>query len=269
MPERARAARTAAESGAERLQKLLARARPLSRRDAEELIREGRVTINGQVATLGAKVRPGLDAVKLDGKLVRAPSHHRYVLLNKPPGVVATREDPEGRPTVLDLLPVGLRGSLFPVGRLDFQSQGLLLLTTDGDLANRLTHPRYGCTKTYEVKVKGEPDPAAIAKLEGGIVLEGRRTAPAKIRRRPPTGARGSRRSEENTWWQVELREGRTRQIREMFHRIGHPVQRLRRVAIGPLRDDRLRLGAHRELTDAEVARLRGGGEAPRGRPRR
>jgi 23S rRNA pseudouridine2605 synthase len=241
----------------ERLQKLLARSGPVSRRGAEDLIREGRVTVNGQTATIGQKVRPNVDAVKVDGKQWRAPSEHRYVLVHKPPGMVTTREDPEGRPTVLELLPPALRGALFPVGRLDYQTQGLLLLTTDGELAHRLTHPRFGCVKTYEVKVKGEPDPADIARLSAGIVLDGRRTAPARIRRRAPSTPRGTRRSEANSWWQVELREGRSRQIREMFHRVGHPVQRLRRVAIGPLRDDRLLPGSHRELTDAEVAALR------------
>jgi 23S rRNA pseudouridine2605 synthase len=241
----------------ERLQKVLARSGAASRRGAEELIREGRVTVNGETATLGQKVRRSRDAIKVDGKLLREPSEHRYVLLHKPPGMVTTRDDPEGRPTVLDLLPPAMRRALFPVGRLDFHTQGLLLLTTDGELAHRLSHPSYGCTKTYEVKVKGEPDPAAIAKLRAGIVLDGRRTAPAAIRRQAPTVARGARRSEANSWWQVELREGRSRQIREMFQRVGHPVQRLRRVAIGPLRDARLRAGEHRELTAAEIAALR------------
>ena len=259
-PARTRRAAPEAANGAageERLQKVLARAGAASRRGAEDLIREGRVTVNGQPAAIGQKVRPGADAIKVDGKLVRQPVEHRYVLLNKPPGVVTTRDDPEGRPTVLELLPPSLRRSLFPVGRLDFHTQGLLLLTSDGELSQRLTHPRHGCSKTYEVKVKGDPDPAAIERLRAGIVLEGRRTAPAKIRRQAPTAARGARRSELNTWWQVELTEGRTRQIREMFLRIGHPVQRLRRVAIGPVRDARLRLGAHRELTPAEVEALR------------
>lgn len=259
-PARTRRAAPEAAHGAageERLHKVLARSGAASRRGAEDLIREGRVTVNGQPAAIGQKVRPGVDAIKLDGKLVRQPVEHRYVLLNKPPGVVTTRDDPEGRPTVLELLPPSLRRSLFPVGRLDFHTQGLLLLTSDGELSQRLTHPRHGCSKTYEVKVKGDPDPAAIERLRAGIVLEGRRTAPAKIRRQAPTAARGARRSELNSWWQVELTEGRTRQIREMFLRIGHPVQRLRRVAIGPVRDARLRLGAHRELTPAEVEALR------------
>lgn len=253
----AREGEDAPPSGEERLHKVLARAGAASRRGAEDLIRAGRVTVNGQAAAIGQKVRPGVDAIKVDGKLVRQPLAHRYVLVNKPPGMVTTRDDPEGRPTVLELVPPSLRRHLFPVGRLDFQTQGLLLLTSDGDLSQQLTHPRHGCTKTYEVKVKGEPDPAAIERLRTGIVIEGRRTAPAKIRRQAPTAARGARRSELNSWWQVELGEGRTRQIREMFLRIGHPVQRLRRVAIGPVRDARLRLGAHRELTPAEVEALR------------
>lgn len=241
---------------AERLQKVLARAGVASRRAVEELIREGRVTVNGQVATLGDKADLEEDAVKVDDKLIQAPAgDHLYLLLHKPPGCVSTRSDPEGRPTVMDCIPHRLRGKLVPVGRLDFETEGLILLTDDGDLAHRVAHPRYGCTKTYEVKVKGEPESAAVEKLRRGIVLEGKRTAPAEIDAMPASP--GPRDPIHNSWWQVVLTEGRTRQIREMFFRIGHPVQKLRRVAIGPLRDDRLLSGDWRELTDHEVETLR------------
>ncbi len=221
------------------------------------MIREGRITINGRVAELGDKIDPGYDAVKVDGRRVAVEkvAPRSYYLLNKPGGYVSTRDDPEGRPTVLDLLPERLRKGLFPVGRLDFETEGLLILTDDGDLALRLTHPRYGSFKTYEVKVKGHPQDAAIQKLRSGIVLEGRRTAPVQISRLQGVG--GMREAVQSSWWQVILKEGRTRQIREMFFRIGHPVRRLRRVAISGLRDPKLRLGTWRELTEQEIAGLR------------
>lgn len=256
----------------ERVQKLLARSGVASRRKAEELIRQGRVTINGEVAQLGDKADPDRDAVKVDGKRVQPPPPgHRYLLLNKPTGYVSTTADPAGRPTVLDLVPPRLRRALVPVGRLDFDTQGLLLLTDDGEFAHRVSHPRFGCTKTYEVKVKGQPDPSRLDKLRAGIVLFGRRTSPCRIL---PRRVPGGRASEGNSWWTVELNEGRSRQIREMFQRIGHPVQRLRRVAIGPLRDPRLPPGACRELTPEEVAKLlqpagKGRPAGPAGRPAR
>lgn len=239
----------------ERLQKVLARAGYASRRKVEELIREGRITVNGQAAELGAKVDASRDAIKVDGKRVQARAvGELYLLLNKPRGVMSTAADPEGRRTVLDLIPAGLRKGLVPVGRLDFATEGLILLTTDGDFAHHVSHPRYGCTKTYEVKVAGQPEEAALEKLRAGIVLEGKRTAPAKIvERKIPQRLRQG----ENSWWNVSLSQGRTRQIREMFLRIGHPVQRLRRVAIGPLTDPRLPVGAFRELLPGEVERLR------------
>jgi 23S rRNA pseudouridine2605 synthase len=250
----------------ERLQKILARAGIASRRKAEELIREGRVTVNGQVADIGAKADLERDAVKLDERRILLPTSHRYLLLNKPRGVMSTVSDPGGRPTVIDLVPPALRRALAPVGRLDFLTEGLLLLTDDGELAQQVAHPRHGCWKTYEVKVKGRPEAELIERLRGGIVLEGRRTAPCRISARdmrPVTrrGARGSHGKRagdgDNSWWLVELGEGRTRQIREMFQRIGHPVQKLRRVAIGPVSDPDLPLGAVRELSEREVALLR------------
>jgi 23S rRNA pseudouridine2605 synthase len=244
------------ERSGDRVQKVLARAGIASRRAAEGYIREGRVTINGRVAELGDRVHPGSDAVKVDGKLVRPRARHRYLILNKPAGYVTTVSDPEGRKTVLDLVPPALRRALFPVGRLDYNSEGLLLLTTDGEFAQAVSHPRHGCRKSYEVKVKGAPGDEQIERLRQGVSLDGRRTAPMKIRRRTGVATRHGRRGTTNSWWLVDLAEGRTRQIREMFHRIGHPVQRLRRVSIGSLRDGALPLGQYRELTDEEVATL-------------
>ncbi|HVR29817.1 MAG TPA: pseudouridine synthase [Thermoanaerobaculia bacterium] len=290
---------------AERVQKILAQAGLGSRRACEDLIRAGQVTINGRVATLGDRADPGHDSIKVAGKRIRPPERHRYVLLNKPRGFVTTVRDPEGRPTVLDLVPERLRRGLRPVGRLDYDTEGLLLLTDDGELSQRVAHPRHGCMKTYEVKVKGVPDEPSLDRLRRGIPLDGRRTAPSEIRPRPggrrrrpgdrapssraarrgpPSGrraerGRGSARlsrddgrgvpagdrpgverptgSAGNSWWVVRLAEGRTRQIRDMFQRIGHPVQKLRRIAIGPVRDPRLPVGAVRELTEDEVRRLR------------
>jgi pseudouridine synthase len=252
----------------DRLQKILARAGVASRRASEELIRAGRVTVNGQVATLGDKADSDQDAIKVDGKRLQPPpSEHRYLLLNKPPGVMSTVNDPEGRPTVLELVPPALRKALVPVGRLDFQTEGLLLLTNDGELAHRVAHPRYGCSKLYEVKVKGRPAEKDLDRLRAGVRIEGRRTAPCRIAaHRPPAGGREA---ETNTWWQVELSEGRTRQIREMFFRIGAPVIRLRRVAVGPIRDDSLPPGGLRELTTAEVERLRRATRKVKRNPRR
>lgn len=240
---------------ADRLQKILSRAGVASRRASEDLIREGRVTVNGQVAELGSKADPENDAIKVDGKRIAVPTRSFYVLLNKPTGHVSTRNDPEGRPTVLDLLSPRLRERVFPVGRLDFDTEGLMLLTDDGDFAHRIAHPRYGCEKVYEVKVKGEPQRAQLDKLRQGIRLEGRLTAPARIEKL--RRSLGPREAKENTWWTVILGEGRTRQIREMFFRIGHPVTRLRRVAIGGLRDPHLAVGKWRELTEDEVEALR------------
>ncbi len=244
----------AASHREERLQKLLARAGYASRRKVEELIAEGRVTINGKLAELGDKADPERDAVKVDGKRIQlAAVEHLYLVLNKPKGVMSTVADPEGRRTVLELVPRAMRKGLVPVGRLDFATEGLLLLTTDGEFAHHVAHPRYGCAKVYEVKVAGFPEDGALDRLRGGIVLEGKRTSPCRIE---PRRTSGSKESKENSWWDVELTEGRTRQIREMFARIGHPVQKLRRVAIGSLSDPALPVGALRELTAKEVERL-------------
>jgi len=247
----------------ERIQRILARAGIASRRKAEELIREGRVTVNGKLAEIGSKADPERDAIKLDGKRVQPHiGDFHYLLLNKPKGVMSTVADPQERPTVMDYLPVALRKALVPVGRLDFNTEGLILLTDDGDFAQHVAHPRYGGVKVYDVKVKGRPTETQLDRLRAGIPIEGQRTMPCRITpRNLEKERRRARRSDENesdnSWWIVELTEGRTRQIREMFFRVGHPVQKLRRVAIGPLRDPDLPLGAFRELTEPEVEKLR------------
>lgn len=238
----------------ERLQRLIARSGLVSRRKAELLIREGRVTVNGQVAEIGDKADLETDTVRVDGRRIQLPKVHRYLLLNKPRGYVTTHSDPQGRKTVFDLVPVRFRQALVAAGRLDFDSEGLLVLTDDGDLVQRITHPRYGCIKTYAVKVRGVPTVAGIERLRRGVVIDGQRTAPATIQlRRQPRKSKG----EKNSWWTVQLVEGRRRQIREMFHRIGHPVQRLMRVGIGDVADPQLPVGAIRELGQSEIEALR------------
>lgn len=237
-----------------RLQKLLSEAGAASRREAEEWIREGRVRVNGRVARLGDRADPETDAVRVDGKrMLPATGPKRYILLNKPKGYATTLSDPKGRSTVMDLLPERLRRGVKPVGRLDVQTEGLLLLTDDGDLAARVAHPSTGCAKEYRVKVSGVPEESRLERLRRGIFLDGKRTRPCEIDRIATTGGKG----EGNAWLRVALREGRTRQIRRMFESIGHRVSKLRRVAIGPIRDDRLPPGACRRLSGAEVDSLR------------
>lgn len=234
----------------ERVQKILARAGLASRREAEELIREGRVTVNGQLVSLGAKADPEKDAIKVDGKRVKLAQRLRYVLLYKPAGVVTTVDDPEGRVTVVDLVKGKVSERVFPVGRLDYQSEGLLLLTNDGELAYRLAHPRYGVLREYLVKVKGVPDEKALTKLKKGTVIEGSRVVPKEVAllRTTPKAL--------NSWWRVVVGEGKTHEVRELFRRVEHPVQRLIRVAIGPLRDAQLRPGLFRDLRKEEVEEL-------------
>jgi 23S rRNA pseudouridine2605 synthase len=237
----------------ERLQKIIAHAGFASRREAEAMIREGRVTVNGKVVTeLGTKADPGRDHIKVDGKLITRPEPHRYILLYKPREVTSTVNDPEGRKTVIDLVK-GVRERIYPVGRLDYQSEGLLLLTNDGDLAYKVSHPKHGSVKIYHVKVRGVPEERIIGKLERGITIEGKRTVPCEISRMKTTG-RGE--DEGNSWYEVRLREGRNQQIRKMFKAVGHPVSKLRRVAIGPIADPKLTPGDWRELTKHEVKML-------------
>jgi 23S rRNA pseudouridine2605 synthase len=237
-----------------RLQKLLSEAGLASRREAEDGIREGRVLVNGRVAQLGERADAQRDAIRVDGRRVRPRAGAKtYILLNKPKGFVTTLSDPARRNTVMDLLPENLRRGVRPIGRLDVQTEGLLLLTDDGDLAARVTHPRSACGKQYRVKVSGVPTDADLERLRRGIFLDGARTRPCRIERISTTGARG----EGNCWLDVTLHEGRTRQIRRMFETIGHPVSKLKRTAIGPIRDERLPVGASRTLSAAEVEALR------------
>jgi 23S rRNA pseudouridine2605 synthase len=237
----------------ERLQKIIAHAGFASRREAEAMIREGRVTVNGRVVTeLGSKANAARDHVKVDGKLITRAETHRYILLYKPKEVMTTVEDPQGRRTVIDLVR-GIRERIYPVGRLDFHSEGLVLLTNDGDLAFKVSHPTNGSVKTYHVKVRGVPEDRLIDKLQRGITLDGKRTLPCEIERVKTTGKRDD---EGNSWFQVKLREGRTQQIRKMFQAVGHPVSKLKRVAIGPISDPKLTPGVWRELTKQEVKML-------------
>lgn len=250
----------------ERLQKIIAHAGVASRREAEEMIRTGRVTVNGRVVTeLGTKADSGRDHVKVDGKLIVRAEDHVYILLYKPKEVMTTVEDPEGRRTVIDLVR-GVRERIYPVGRLDFHSEGLVLLTNDGELAYKVSHPTHGSVKTYNVKVRGVPDERLLDKLRRGITLEGKRTLPCEITRIKTTGRSSD---EGNSWVEVKLREGRTQQIRKMFKAVGHPVTKLKRVAIGPISDPKLSPGVWRELTKLEVKMLATMKEARPAKPRR
>lgn len=237
---------------AERLQKIIAAAGIASRRKAEQLIIGGLVSVNGKVVTeLGSKADPEADHIRVNGKLLKGPERHTYVLLNKPKGYVTTLSDPQKRPTVMDLLR-GVGARVYPVGRLDYASEGLLLLTNDGDLAYKLMKAATHVPKTYLVKIAGKPKPEGLAKLRAGVsilVERGRRvkTAPAKI-----TAVRES----DNPWYEVTLFEGRNRQIRLMFEQIGHHVEKIKRVRFGPLELD-VPPGRFRRLTLQEVTRLK------------
>ncbi|HZQ22773.1 MAG TPA: pseudouridine synthase [Terriglobales bacterium] len=236
----------------ERLQKIIAAAGISSRRKAEELITSGRVQVNGRTITeLGTKADPDHDHIRVDGKLLRGPQRFTYLLLNKPKGYVTTAKDPEGRPTVMDLVE-GVKGRVYPVGRLDYASEGLLLLTNDGDLAHRLMKAGSHMPKTYVVKVSGAPSEESIARLRAGVTIrtdQGKRvkTLPAKIR---------IVRESDNPWYEITLTEGRNRQIRRMFEEIGHHVEKIRRVRYGPLSLD-VEPGKVRSLSLEEVARLK------------
>jgi 23S rRNA pseudouridine2605 synthase len=240
-----------------RLQKIIAAAGIASRRAAEKLIVEGRVTVNGKTVTeLGSKADPEIDEIRVDERRVKGAQHHRYFLLNKPCGYVTTRSDPERRPTVLDLLK-GVREYVYPVGRLDFDSEGLLILTNDGDLAATLTHPRHEVERVYEARVLGVPDSHDLDRLSRGVVIDGHRTGQARVELLPERRAHG-----DTSTIRVTIHEGRTRQVRKMCDAIGHPVRTLRRIRIGPIDDKNLRVGTYRELTPDEVRRLKKAGKA-------
>ena len=263
------------ERNEQRLQKIVAAAGIASRRKAEELITSGRVQVNGQTVTeLGSKADPERDHVRVDGKLLKKPQQFRYFILNKPKGVVTTVSDPEGRPTVMKFFArAGAR--VFPVGRLDYQSEGLLLMTNDGELANVLTSAASQVEKTYLVKVSGKPTEGELEQLRRGVMIErGRRgeregrvmTQPAKI---------SLVRDADNPWYEVVLTEGKNREIRKMFEEVGHFVEKVRRVGFGPLVLD-VPPGETRELSEEEVIQLKrasrrkaaSGAERPARRPR-
>ena len=227
----------------ERLQKVLARVGLGSRRVCEELIGEGRVTVDGAVAELGCRVNVESARIEVDGAPVGVRPGLVYYLLNKPAGVVTTASDPHDRPTVVGLVPDDPR--VFPVGRLDAQTEGLLLLTNDGDLAHRLTHPSFGVDKEYLAEVEGRPSPAAVRRLREGVVLEDGRTAPARAV------------LVEASVLRITIHEGRNRQVRRMCEAVGYPVARLVRTRIGPLVDRSLAPGSHRTLVAEEMRALR------------
>ncbi len=253
----------------ERLQKIIAQAGLASRRAAEELITQGRVSVNGQTVTaLGTKADLATDDIRVDGRRLKGPERLRYILLNKPKGYITTRSDEKRRRTVMDLIDV--REYVYPVGRLDYDSEGLLLLTNDGDLAARLTHPSHGVDRVYEALVAGVPTEEQIEKLRAGIPLDGKRTEPADVVMVYPDPTRD--RTAEEALLRITIREGRNRQVRRMCEAISHPVGRLRRIRIGPISDKLLKPGYWRELTPEEVRKLKAASEkagaAGRKRPR-
>jgi 23S rRNA pseudouridine2605 synthase len=241
----------ASQPDGERLQKVLARAGFGSRRACEELVSAGRVLVNGRRAELGRRVLPGRDEVCVDGVPVGILPDLVYYLLNKPTSVMTTANDPEGRPTVLELVPAEPR--VFAVGRLDYGTEGLLVLTNDGAFAQLLAHPSHGVDKEYLAEVEGDPAPAAIRQLREGVVLDdGERTAPARVARVAPGVLR------------IVIHEGRYRQVRRMGEAVGHPVRRLVRTRIGPISDAKLKPGQWRPLSIAEVRQLSESAVSPR-----
>jgi 23S rRNA pseudouridine2605 synthase len=236
-----------------RLQKALSRAGVASRRTSEQIIRDGRVQVNGQVVTqMGVQVDPGRDEILVDGRRIEIASGRQYLALHKPPGMLSVMRDDRGRRALGELVPEA--GALHPVGRLDRNSEGLVLLTDDGALTQRLTHPRYQHTKEYLVLVRGVPDNQSIRALRRGVALEDGTTAPAEVTR--PREVTWGPAPRGQSWLRLVLTEGRKRQIRRMCDAVGHPVRRLIRVRIGPIELGDLAVGAHRPLTRAELRRL-------------
>lgn len=228
----------------ERLQKILSRAGLASRRAAEELITQGRVSVNGvTVQELGAKADISVDSIRVDDRRIRPTVENVYLLLNKPKGVVSTRSDPEGRTTVMDLVPKF--PGLYPVGRLDYATEGLILLTNDGAFAERVAHPRYEVERRYHAKVKGTPTPETLAKAKRGLVIEGDRLALDGARVIEPA---------ENSWVEVRLHEGKHHEVRRLLQALGHPVEKLKRVGLGMLTSVGLNVGEFRNLTPREVS---------------
>jgi 23S rRNA pseudouridine2605 synthase len=237
-------------SEGERLQKVLAHAGVASRRAAEELIADGRVAVNGEVVReLGRRVTPG-DRIAVDGQPLAGAERRLYLAVNKPIGYVSTAQDPEGRPTIVSL--VRREERVYPVGRLDWDTEGLLLLSNDGALTHRLTHPRYGVEKEYHALVAGYPSIATLRHLAEGIRLDDGVTAPAQVRRLRQDG--------QGMWLAITLHEGRNRQVRRMLEAVRHPVKHLRRVRVGPVELGDLPTGHSRDLNAAELAALRRAG---------
>lgn len=232
----------------ERLQKIISRAGIVSRRKAEELIAEGRVTVNGKAVSLGMKADPDRDHIKVSGKLIKLSGPRVYLALNKPDKCITAMIDPQRRLTVSDLLR-GVKAKVFPVGRLDYDSEGLLIITNDGELANAILHPKSKVPKTYRIKVEGFLDDKDIKKLQNGIRLNDGMTAPAKARR--------IRKTDANSWVELTIYEGRKRQIRRMMERIGHKVIKLRRIRIDGIELGQLPKGKLRYLTPDEVRKLK------------
>lgn len=237
------------QSGGVRLQKILSEAGIASRRRAEQLIAEGRVTVNGRAAILGQRADAATDDIRVDGKPIRLPESKTYLALNKPTGVVTTASDPRGRRTVMDHVDVS--APVFPVGRLDMATEGLLLLTDDGELANRLLHPSHGVEKTYVAEVRGVVAREEIRRMAAGVSIDAGRPAVAQAEVLDV-----NRRGEGSTVLQVRIHEGRKHVVRRVLEEVGHPVKRLVRVAFGPVRLGRLRPGSYRNLTSDEVASL-------------
>lgn len=232
----------------QRLQKILAQMGVASRRKSEELIIEGRVTVNGKTAIIGMKADPATDHIKVNGKMQPKLEPKVYLMLNKPRGVVTSLSDPEGKPTIKDFLK-GVKQRVFPVGRLDYDSSGMLLLTNDGDFAHSLLHPSNKIPKTYIVKVKATIQESEMQQLRHGVRLKEGITAPAKVKQ--------IRETSNNSWIEIIIYEGRKRQIRRMLEAVGHPVIRLKRTAIDAIKLGDLKIGSLRRLTQEEVKELR------------
>ncbi len=231
-----------------RIQKFIAQAGIASRRKAEELILEGRVIVNGKLATIGMKLDPERDHVRVDGRMIKRVEKKVYIIFNKPRRVITSLTDPWGRDTVMSYL-IGVKEKVYPVGRLDYDSEGLLLLTNDGELAHSILHPSRHIPKTYIVKVHGIISDNDIKRLEQGVMLNDGITAPAKVKR--------LRETENNTWLEITIYEGRKRQLRRMLEKLGHPVMRLRRIAIDGIKLGNLKSGQWRYLTHDELRRLK------------
>ncbi len=234
----------------ERLQKILASAGIASRRKAEEMIEEGRVTVNGEMAVVGMKADPFKDHIKVNGKLISRFGKPVYLVFNKPAGVLTTLSDPEGRTTLKHYIRK-IKERVYPVGRLDYNSEGMILLTNDGKMADAIMHPRKKIAKRYRVKVKGIPENENLQKLRKGIRLEDGLTMPAGVRKT------GLTRTEKNSWLEVTLYEGKNRQVRRMFEKIKNPVMKLKRIAIGGIKLGQLEPGEYRYLTGDEIKKLK------------